>query len=90
MSMATSDGDAFIVRSTIDLGRNLGLRVVAEGVETESVWNQLGELGCDIGQGYYLSRPVPATELTRWLVAVRSSQAGDGAVPELPQPDVSA
>jgi diguanylate cyclase (GGDEF)-like protein len=78
MSMATSDGDAFIVRSTIDLGRNLGLRVVAEGVETESVWNRLGELGCDVGQGYYLSRPVPATELTRWLVAMRSEQ---------PQPD---
>jgi EAL domain-containing protein (putative c-di-GMP-specific phosphodiesterase class I) len=72
MSMATSDGDAFIVRATIDLGRNLGLRVVAEGVETETVWNRLGELGCDIGQGYYLSRPVPATELTRWLVAARS------------------
>ena len=72
-SMATNDGDAFIVRATIDLGRNLGLRVVAEGVETESVWNRLAELGCDIGQGYYLSRPVPATELTRWLVAARSA-----------------
>jgi diguanylate cyclase (GGDEF)-like protein len=75
MSMATSDGDAFIVRATIDLGRNLGLRVVAEGVETESVWNRLNELGCDVGQGYYLSRPVPATDLTRWLVAARSAES---------------
>jgi diguanylate cyclase (GGDEF)-like protein len=74
MSMATSDDDAFIVRATIDLGRNLGLRVVAEGVETETVWNRLGELGCDVGQGYYLSRPVPATELTRWLIAARSGR----------------
>jgi len=83
MSMATSDGDAFIVRATIDLGRNLGLRVVAEGVETESVWNRLGELGCDVGQGYYLSRPVPATELTRWLIAAQS--AGPAAdVPAVP------
>jgi diguanylate cyclase (GGDEF)-like protein len=88
MSMATSDGDAFIVRATIDLGRNLGLRVVAEGVETESVWNRLAELGCDVGQGYYLSRPVPATELTRWLVAARSaSKPGDGVLPVPHHPD---
>jgi diguanylate cyclase (GGDEF)-like protein len=81
-SMATSDGDAFIVRATIDLGRNLGLRVVAEGVETESVWNRLAELGCDVGQGYYLSRPAPATELTRWLVAARSAlPPGDAVLP---------
>jgi EAL domain-containing protein (putative c-di-GMP-specific phosphodiesterase class I) len=89
MSMATNDGDAFIVRATIDLGRNLGLRVVAEGVETESVWNRLGELGCDVGQGYYLSRPVPATELTRWLVAAQS--AGErGAVDTAALSDTSA
>jgi len=83
MSMATNDGDAFIVRATIDLGRNLGLRVVAEGVETESVWNRLGELGCDVGQGYYLSRPVPATELTRWLIAAQSTGAA-ADVPAVP------
>jgi EAL domain-containing protein (putative c-di-GMP-specific phosphodiesterase class I) len=74
-SMATNDGDAFIVRATIDLGRNLGLRVVAEGVETETMWKRLGELGCDVGQGYYLSRPVPAAELTAWLEAARAAAA---------------
>jgi EAL domain-containing protein (putative c-di-GMP-specific phosphodiesterase class I) len=64
----TEDGDdAFIVRSTIDLGRNLGLQVVAEGVETEAVWDQLALLGCDVAQGYYLTRPLPADELTQWL-----------------------
>jgi diguanylate cyclase len=56
-----------IVRSTIDLARNLGLQVVAEGVETEEAWHELSELGCTLAQGYYLSRPVPAAELTEWL-----------------------
>jgi diguanylate cyclase (GGDEF)-like protein len=68
----TEDGDdAFIVRSTIDLGRNLGLQVVAEGVETQAVWDQLADLGCDVAQGYFLSRPLPAALLTEWLVARR-------------------
>ncbi len=68
MNMAESDNDAVIVRSTIDLARNLGLHVVAEGVETEQAWDQLSKLGCTLAQGYYLSRPVPAAELTEWLM----------------------
>ena len=44
------------MRSTIDLGRNLGLEVVAEGVETEETWDRLKALGCTVAQGYYLSR----------------------------------
>jgi len=56
--------DAAIVASTIDLGHSLGLRVVAEGVEDEETWRRLAELGCDLAQGYYLSRPLPAAELT--------------------------
>ena len=67
MNMADSENDAVIVRSTIDLGRNLGLQVVAEGVETEQAWEELNELGCTLAQGYYLTRPVPAAELTEWL-----------------------
>ena len=55
--------DAVIVRSTVDLARNLGLRVVAEGVETAEAWRALAELGCDDAQGYHLSRPVPADQL---------------------------
>src|SRR5581483_4775105 len=78
MNMAESDNDAVIVRSTIDLGRNLGLEVVAEGVETEQAWDQLSELGCTLAQGYYLSRPVPAAELTQWLLR---RPAGDPAEP---------
>jgi diguanylate cyclase (GGDEF)-like protein/PAS domain S-box-containing protein len=65
--MATSEEDAVIVRSTIDLGRNLGLEVVAEGVEDADVLEVLRELGCDVAQGYLLSRPIPAVELTAWL-----------------------
>ena len=66
-SMQTIHSDAVIVRSTIDLARNLGLAVVAEGVEDGSVLNELSDLGCDAAQGYYLSRPVPAAELLSWL-----------------------
>jgi diguanylate cyclase (GGDEF)-like protein len=65
--MASSSSDAVIVRSTIDLGHNLGLRVVAEGVESQETWQELEALGCDTAQGYYLGRPVPAGELDRWL-----------------------
>ena len=62
------DDDAIIVRSTIELGHNLGLVVVAEGVETAETLARLGELGCDHAQGYHLSPPVPAEELTEWLL----------------------
>ena len=59
--------DAVIVRSTVDLGHNLGLRVVAEGVEDQATWQELATLGCDSVQGYYLARPMPAAELAAWL-----------------------
>ena len=67
MNMDTNEDDATIVRSTIDLGRNLGLDVVAEGVETEETWRLLTSLGCTAAQGYYLSRPVPGADLLAWL-----------------------
>lgn len=59
--------DVIIVKSTIDLAHNLSLSVVAEGVENEEVYNKLKELGCDIGQGYYISRPLPIDEFEQWL-----------------------
>ncbi len=55
------------MRSTIDLARNLGKQVVAEGVETAGVLQRLEELGCHLVQGYYVSRPLPAEELDAWL-----------------------
>jgi diguanylate cyclase (GGDEF)-like protein len=68
-NMTINEGDAIIVRSTIDLGRNLGLEVVAEGVETAECWDELSSLGCTAAQGYFLSRPLPAAELGAWLRA---------------------
>jgi diguanylate cyclase (GGDEF)-like protein len=67
MDMAIDASDAAIVRSTIDLAHNLGLRVVAEGVESHQAWTRLRELGCDLAQGFYVSRPLPAPDLSRLL-----------------------
>ncbi len=58
-----------IVRSTVELGKNLGLTVVAEGVEDEGAWAALDELGCDLLQGYFLSRPVPEDAVGAWVEA---------------------
>jgi diguanylate cyclase (GGDEF)-like protein len=75
MNMDGCEDDAVIVRSTIDLGRNLGLSVVAEGVESEGIWTELRRLGCTSAQGYYLTRPVPADELRGWLAARERGRA---------------
>jgi diguanylate cyclase (GGDEF)-like protein len=64
LDMDSSDNDAAIVRSTIVLGHNLGLKVVAEGIETREVQGRLASLGCDLGQGYLYGRPAPAVELS--------------------------
>jgi diguanylate cyclase (GGDEF)-like protein/PAS domain S-box-containing protein len=86
MGMDEEADDVAIVRSTIDLGRNLGLEVVAEGVETREIWDQLRALGCSTAQGYYLSRPVPAERLQEWLEARRTGggAAADPAEPPAP------
>ena len=60
--------DAKIVRSTIDLGHNMGLRVVAEGVENKDVMLLLREMGCDQAQGYFISKPMPAEQLPEWMM----------------------
>jgi EAL domain-containing protein (putative c-di-GMP-specific phosphodiesterase class I) len=67
IEMAVDASDAAIVRSTIELAHNLGLRVVAEGVESEDAWRHLEALGCDFAQGYYLSRPLPVDAVTRLI-----------------------
>ena len=69
LRMDVDDEDATIVRSTIDLAHGLGLRVLAEGVETAETWQRLSDLGCDAAQGYFLSRPHPAAVVTDWLAA---------------------
>jgi EAL domain-containing protein (putative c-di-GMP-specific phosphodiesterase class I) len=66
-NLGSNDEDDAIVRSAIDLAHNLNVVVVAEGVENEESLGRLAALGCDMAQGYSLSRPVPADELTVWL-----------------------
>jgi EAL domain-containing protein (putative c-di-GMP-specific phosphodiesterase class I) len=69
IGMSEDPDDAAIVRSTIDLARHLGLEVVAEGVESEAILSDLVDLSCDVAQGFYLSRPLPAGQLGDWLLA---------------------
>jgi diguanylate cyclase (GGDEF)-like protein len=59
--------DAAIVHTTVDLGRRLGMRVVAEGVETADAWDALALLNCDEAQGFFLGRPMTATALAGWM-----------------------
>ncbi len=67
MDMTQDEGNALIVRSTIDLAHNLGVEVIAEGVEMHEAWVELSILGCDAAQGYYINRPIPAAEFITWL-----------------------
>nr|WP_239522056.1 bifunctional diguanylate cyclase/phosphodiesterase [Geodermatophilus sabuli] len=79
LGMSTSQGESFIARSIIELAHNLGLRVVAEGVEDELTRNLLAEMGCDKLQGFLVSRPLPDERLESWLLArtgVRSAAPG--------------
>jgi diguanylate cyclase (GGDEF)-like protein/PAS domain S-box-containing protein len=80
LHMARDENDEAIVRSTIGLGHDLGLTVVAEGVETPQTWSLLGNLGCDVAQGYYLGRPIPGHEVSQLL-----GQAQRGRVPRAAQ-----
>jgi len=67
LRMSDNHDDETIVRSTIEMGHGLGLRVVAEGVENQATWDRLSALGCDASQGYFMSRPLPAENLLKWL-----------------------
>ncbi|MBI3188851.1 MAG: EAL domain-containing protein [Gammaproteobacteria bacterium] len=65
--MAVNHNDAVIVRSTVELGHSLGMKVIAEGVEDQAAWEKLKSIGCDSAQGYYMSRPIPVEKLHLWL-----------------------
>ena len=67
--MATDPGDLAIVRAVVDLSRHFGLAVIAEGVESELTLTLLEEIGCDIGQGFLFSRPLPYDRLEAWFAA---------------------
>ena len=61
--LATDKADMAIVRAIISLGHDLGLSIVAEGIEDDATWDQLRRLGCDVGQGYLFDRPVTASDI---------------------------
>jgi diguanylate cyclase (GGDEF)-like protein len=82
LNMEHDVGDTKIVRSTIDLGHNMGLRVVAEGIESEAVWRLLAALGCDQGQGYFMSRPIPGEQLAAWIANWKAPKNAPIAFPE--------
>jgi EAL domain-containing protein (putative c-di-GMP-specific phosphodiesterase class I) len=71
--MVTSAEDTAIVKTVIDLGHNLGLRVVAEGVEDRETLELLATLRCDQAQGYFISRPISAVDLAVWAKSAQSS-----------------
>lgn len=70
INMEHDDNDEVIVRSTVDLAHNLGLKVTAEGVETELVWSQLTAMGCDEVQGYLMSEPLSQIDFESWMLVV--------------------
>jgi diguanylate cyclase (GGDEF)-like protein len=74
-----SPRDEAIARTTIDLARHLDLSVVAEGIETVEVAERLVQIGCEIGQGYFISRPLPPEELVEWL----EGRGGDEGAPDV-------
>jgi diguanylate cyclase (GGDEF)-like protein len=69
--------DVTIIMSTIELAHNMGLKVVAEGVETQEAWNLLRRLGCDLAQGYLVSRPLSAADTLAFLKQARSAHSAD-------------
>ena len=68
MDMIEDDNDAMIVRSTIDLAHNLGMQVIAEGIERKEVLELLSLLGCKLGQGHFISNPIPGDDFKQWLI----------------------
>lgn len=72
MDMLTNESDATIVNATIQLGHNLGLKVVAEGVENQQTFNTLRSMGCDLQQGFFISKPIPAESITTWVFEAKA------------------
>jgi diguanylate cyclase (GGDEF)-like protein/PAS domain S-box-containing protein len=74
--MTRDEHDAAIVRSIVDLGHNVGRRIVAEGIEDEATWRALAAMGCDLGQGFWISPPLPESELLEWLQSSPGARRG--------------
>ncbi len=85
-AMLDSPEDTALVRSVIELGHNLGLTVVAEGIEDATASAELAGLSCDVGQGFLFARPQPAAEVTRWLRARDRDLVAGPVGPAIPAP----
>jgi diguanylate cyclase (GGDEF)-like protein len=79
--MCVDDRDRAVTQSIIDLGHRLGFTVLAEGIETEEIWGELRELGCDEGQGYLLARPMAAELIEGWLTGHQHAHRDEGEQP---------
>jgi diguanylate cyclase (GGDEF)-like protein len=86
LPMAEDPRAAALVSSTVTLAHSLGLRMVAEGVESQATYANLRNLGCDQAQGDFMSRPIPAAELDRWLSTLPATDRFN----EMPEPQRSA
>jgi EAL domain-containing protein (putative c-di-GMP-specific phosphodiesterase class I) len=75
IDVAFDNQDIAIVRSIIDLGHNLGYKVVAEGVESDKAWDMLNSLGCDSAQGFHVSRPLSGKHFASWLASSPASRS---------------
>ena len=69
MEMLTNETNYIIVYTTIEMAHNLGLKVVAEGVENEEILHELGLMGCDIAQGYLINKPLSSNEFNTWIAS---------------------
>ena len=76
MEMLANRDDLVIVRSTIDLAHNMGLKVVGEGVVNQEIWKELKELDCDMAQGFHIGRPMSAPRLLHWIDNMDKREVG--------------
>ena len=67
LELLTSENDRAIVKTTVNLAHNLGIKVTAEGVESKEIMSKLMEFDCDVAQGFFLSKPIPVKEFTKWV-----------------------
>ncbi|MCG8314948.1 MAG: EAL domain-containing protein [Pseudomonadales bacterium] len=83
MDMLENKDDQLLVQTMLTMGKNLGLTVVAEGVEDENTLNLLANMGCDVAQGYHISRPMPANQFYPWLKAFNERPASEQTGPAM-------
>jgi len=87
-AMGTDTRNAIVVRSTIELAHNLGLRTVAEGIEDAYTFERLRALGCELAQGFHMSKPLPAAALLNWWDHNLAAPAAEPAASVAPHANI--